>query len=183
MTLCATPATWESLVAYWAGDLSADIEETLEEHLMVCASCAAESARVAAITEVLRNMIPPVVTRGIVDLLRARGRDVRETVFVPGDRREVTLPRDFDLFVFHLTGIDFSRVARADLTLSDETTGDPIAAVREIPFDREAGEVLLCCQRHYASLPPDVVVEVRTHETDGTERCSRYTILHRFRFE
>jgi anti-sigma factor RsiW len=177
---CASRVAFETLVAYWAGDLPATDEAALEEHLMGCATCAGESGRVAEITEALRAMIPPILTRPMVDALRAKGRDVREDSFAPGERREVQLPPDFDLFVFHLGGIDLTRAARVELRVSDEASGEPLTVVDAAPFDAGAGEVLLCCQPHYASLPPDIVAAVHVHDQDGAERAFRYTILHRF---
>jgi hypothetical protein len=176
---CAEPPSFETLVAYWAGDRSAADEEALEEHLMGCASCSAASARVAAITETMRSMIPPVLTRGMVEDLRARGLRVLDNPFAPGERREAAFPRDVDLLIFHLTGVDLTNVARVKVTLREEASGQPLALVDDAPFDREAGEVLLCCQRHFKALPPDVVVDVRVHDADGTQRESTYTILHR----
>jgi anti-sigma factor RsiW len=177
---CAAPAPWETLVAYWAGDMSAADGEALEEHLMGCASCTAASARVAAITETLRAMIPPVVTRAAVERLRAKGARVLESRFAPGERREATFPRDADLLIFHLTGLDLSRASHVELVVRDEATGSILVAVGEAAFDAGAGELLLCCQRHFASLPPDIEVEVRVHAEDRAESSARYGILHRF---
>jgi hypothetical protein len=179
MTGCATPAAWETLVAYWAGDLPAAEEESLEEHLMGCPHCTAESARVAAITETARAMIPPVLTRAALERLRAKGMRVLDSAFAPGERREALFPRDVDLLIFHLTGVDLSGAARVELTLRSESLGTLLRSVPEAPFDPGSGEVLLCCQRHFASLPKDLVVEVRVHDERGEERASKYTILHR----
>ncbi len=180
MSGCTSPVGWEALVEYWAGDLPAADEAALEEHVMGCAACSAESARVAAITESFRAMIPPVLTRAMVDALRAKGRDVRESSYAPEERRATHLPRDFDLFIFHLTGIDLTRAASVELRLLDETSGAPLLVNPSVPFDADAGEVLLCCQPHFARLPPDMIAEVHVHDGQGSEHVSRYTILHRF---
>jgi hypothetical protein len=50
----------------------------------------------------------------------------------------------------------------------------------DAPFDRARGEVLVACQQHYASYPPDTVAEVRVHDAEGRERLDTYTILHRY---
>lgn len=55
MTPCPTPLPWETLVAYWAHDLPPVEEETGELHLMGCAPCSVESARVAAVAEGMRD--------------------------------------------------------------------------------------------------------------------------------
>ena len=39
--MSAHPVPFETLVAYWADDLSADEVDGVEEHLMSCAACSA----------------------------------------------------------------------------------------------------------------------------------------------
>ena len=51
-----------------------------------------------------------------------------------------------------------------------------------MPFEREEGAVLVACQRHYASLPPDTVMEVSIHAPGEAARTATYTILHQFAF-
>ena len=176
---CSAPIAWSQLVDYWAADLPADDEARIEEHLFGCAACSAEAARVAAIGEGVRAILPPVLTGSIVEQLRARGRRVRESRFAPGDRREERFAKDDDLLVFHLGGLDLSRASRVELALRDEDTGALLVTERAAPFDAQHDAVLLCCQRHYASLPPNVVAEVRVHADDG-ERTTTYGIRHVF---
>jgi anti-sigma factor RsiW len=180
MTPCDAPVAWESLVAYWAGELPPVEEPSLDEHLMGCAACSAESARVAAVTETLRAMIPPIVDRARVARLRAKGMRIRESAFAPGDRREERFARDVDLLLFRLGGIDLTRAETVELAIREETSGQLLTASKHVAFDRDAGAVVLCCQRHFAVLPPDVVVEVRVHEAGGGEQAVTFTILHRF---
>jgi len=52
---CPAPMSWETLVAYWAGDLPPEEEEPTELHLMECAVCTAELQRVTAVTEAIRR--------------------------------------------------------------------------------------------------------------------------------
>jgi putative zinc finger protein len=180
MSRCNAPAPWEALVAYWAGDLPSAEEQALEEHLIGCAACSAESARVAAITETLRAMIPAVVDRALLQRLRAQGVRIRESVFAPGDRRDEYFTRDVDMLVFRLGGLDLSRAETVEFAMRDERSGKILTATKNAAFDRDAGAVLVCCQRHYADLPPDVVVEVRVHEVGRAEQLATYTILHHF---
>jgi hypothetical protein len=50
------------------------------------------------------------------------------------------------------------------------------------PFDRERGEVLIACQRHFASMPRDVAFDVRVHRAGGAEpEVTTYYIPHVFR--
>ena len=90
---CAHPIPWATLVDYWAGELDEAETAALEEHLFGCADCTATSARVAAVTEAVREALPPVVSRARVDRLRARGLRVRENAFRPDERSEVDFTR------------------------------------------------------------------------------------------
>jgi anti-sigma factor RsiW len=180
MSPCATPLGWEHLVAYWAGDVSPADEALLEEHLMGCADCSVTSARVAAITEALRKLIPPIVTRDLVEQLRAKGLRIRESSFVPGDRREEYFTSDVDVLIFRLGGLDLARAARIEFSLRDEGSGALLTTMDAAPFDVGADALLLCCQRHYASLPPDVIAEVRVFLRDGGQSVATYAIQHRF---
>jgi hypothetical protein len=49
-----------------------------------------------------------------------------------------------------------------------------------VPFDRDAGEVLVACQRYFAMLPPNIVIEVTVHDREGGESRSLYPIPHVF---
>jgi hypothetical protein len=180
MISCAAPLPEELLVAYWAGDVPLDDEARVEEHLMGCAGCSAASARVAAITETLRAMIPPIVTRNVVEQLRKKGLRIRESTFAPGDRREEWFTPDVDVLIFQLGGLDLAQAVRVEFSLRDEVSGELLTATRAAPFDTDAGALLLCCQRHYASLPPNVIAEVRVYQRDDGEDSATYAIQHRF---
>jgi hypothetical protein len=179
MIACAAPLSWEQLVAYWAGDVPPDDEAAFDEHLMGCPVCCAASARVAAITEALRAMIPAIVTRGVVAQLQNRGLRIRESAFMPGERREEWFTADVDILIFRLGGLDLAQAARVEFSLRDEDSGVLLTMVPAAPFDAGAGALLLCCQRHYASLPPNVIAEVRVFEREGRESVTSYGIQHR----
>ena len=60
---CSNPIAWADLVLYWASDLASAQVESLEDHLIGCGPCSAQSARVSAVVQGLRGLIPPVVER------------------------------------------------------------------------------------------------------------------------
>jgi hypothetical protein len=154
----------------------------LEEHLMGCAGCSEAAARVAAITETLRAMIPAIVDGALLGRLRARGLRIRESSFAPGDRREEWFTADVDLLIFRLGGLDLVQATRVAFSLRDEVSGALLTATSAAPFDAESGALLLCCQRHYAALPPNVIAEVRVYQRDGGEASATYAIQHRMAF-
>jgi anti-sigma factor RsiW len=171
---------WATLVDYWAGDLDEDANAAVEEHLFSCAECTAAAARVAAVTETVRAAIPPVILRAELERLRARGAQVRENDFAPGERREVPFPADVDLLVHRLSGLDLTNAERVDFRITQESTGALVTAVVDAPFDRAEGAVLVACQRHYAALPHDTVMSVAIHTPGAAPRTTTYTILHRY---
>jgi len=174
---CVSPLTWEELVAYWAADLTPADHDRVDEHLLGCAACTAESARVLAVVQALREVIPPVVTRSMLDSLRARGLEIAENTFAPGQRREALFASGVDLLVHRLAGFDLSSTQRVRVTLRVENTEQVLAEIPNAPFDAQEG-ILIACQRHYSNMPPDMVFEVSALDTSGAERSARYTILH-----
>lgn len=178
---CATPIPWEVLVDYWADDLPPARAEELEEHVLGCAPCAAESARVASVTETLRGVLPPIVTRETVARLTAKGTRIRENVLSPGERKEIAFPTDVDLLIHRLVGLDLRDAERVGFVLREESTGEVIAAMDPAPFDRDAGAVLVACERHNVHFPHDTVAELVIHDLHGSSaRRVSYAILHRY---
>lgn len=176
------PLSWSLLVDYWAADadLTPQVLDAVEEHLMGCESCSLSSARVAALTEALRTLVPPLLKPQTVAQLAARGLQIVDNPMQPGERREVWFPRHADILLHRLRGLPLERATRVSFVLRVEGSGDVLVSIDDAPFDRERGEVLVACQQHYASLPPDTVAEIRVRDADDRERVAMYTILHRF---
>jgi len=177
---CASAISFETLVAYWAGDLPPADSESVEEHVMGCASCTETSTRVAAIVQAIGAQIPPVVSRDDVAKLRARGLRVVDNAVQLGERKEAIFPPDADILIHRLGGLDLSRVTRVGLTVKVEETGETIFQTDDAPFDREAGEVLIACQRHFSVYPPNIVFEVRSRDASHRETLAVYEVPHVF---
>lgn len=168
------------LAAYFAGD-HAD-ETRVEEHLFACATCTREAEAVAAITERLRGEIPVVVDAERLARLQARGLVIRENSIAPETPTTTPFPADVDVLLHRLSGLDLSDATRVDVSVSVESTGRPLLTVPDVRFDRDAGAVLVACQRHFEVMPPDTLMEVRVHTPSG-ERVRRYSIMHVFAAE
>ena len=177
---CPHPIAWDTLVDYWAGDLDDAATTAVEDHVFGCADCTTASAGVAAVTETARAALPPIVSRRRLEQLRARGMRIRENEFLPGQRGEVRFGPDTDLLIHRLAGLDLTGAERVAFRITAESTGELMTAVDAVPFDAAAGAVLVACQRHYAALPPDTVMEVTIHVPDAPPRTATYTILHQF---
>ncbi len=177
---CAHPVEWETLVAYWANDLGSDEVEVVEAHVMSCGDCTASSGRVAVITESIRSLIPPILTLAQLEAARARGVRVEENRMSPGQRTEVLFRHDVELLAHRLVGLDMSRSERVAVRILAESTGALIFESLRAPFDRDVGEVIVACQKHFRAFPHDVVIEVEAIEPGGASTRATYTIPHRF---
>ena len=175
---CKAPISWEELVSYWAGDLTPSEVDRLDEHLLGCAACSAESARVAAVAQALRTFVPPVVTREALGYLRAQGLRIEEDQFLPGQRKGVLFRADVDLMILRLAGLDLSQATQVRLTVRAESTGQVLTEEQSVPFDSDG--VLVACQRHFVSAPHDILFEVRAVSASGAEQSGIYTVPHVF---
>jgi hypothetical protein len=177
---CASPITWETLVGYWAGDLGEAEVDSLEEHLLGCASCTAASGRVAAVTEAVRSLISPVIDRAGLARLRARGLHIVENPVAPGERKECVFPVGVDILLHRLGGLALQDGTVLGLRVLAESTRDVLFEFPDVPFDAGSGEVLVACQRHFAALPHDVLFEVSARDASGREKRVHYSVPHRY---
>ena len=178
MTPC--PISWETFVAYWARDLSPEQEASLEEHVMGCATCTTLSERVAGITESLRRLLPSIIAPEQLTRLGALGVPFQETRLSPGERKSVRFPAGIDISIHRLGGLPLVDAQRVAVEVRVESSGQVILDLPDVPFDRNDGAVLIACQRHFASFPPDILFRVRSFSTSGTETRSEYVVLHEF---
>lgn len=177
---CREPIADERLVDYWAGELEPAELDAIDEHLVGCAACSARSARVAAVTETLRSMIPALIDDARLAELRSRGLRVVEGTFLPGERKPAVFANGVDLLVHRLGGLELARAERVRVVLRVEETGEAILDVPFATFERATGEVLIACQRHFEAFPPNVVAEVRATMPAGVEEIATYAIPHHY---
>jgi hypothetical protein len=172
--------TSEEIVAYWADDLAAADVDRLDEHFMGCAACAEASARVAVLAEAMRTIIPPVVDHAALAALRARGYRIKENPLQPDERRPALFEAATDLLIHRLVALDLTEATNVAVLMTVEETGHVLLHEPSVPFDRDSGEILIACQRHFASFPPNIVVQVHVHGAAGTESVASYPIPHVF---
>ena len=176
---CDKPLSFEALTEYWAESLPQAELDRIEEHLLGCATCSEQSARIAALVEPLRAFTPPAVTRAEVERLRDLGMTIAENSFTPGHGHSVHFSRELDLMIHRLVGFDLENVERLQVTVRVASSGKVLFEDPNAPFDTREG-VLIACLRHYSSLPPDTEFELRARESQGAERSAVYGILHVF---
>jgi len=176
---CSARVSWPDLVLYWARDPELSDLEGLEEHLMGCAECTADSEIVAKLALAARDFVPACVTRAHLGRLQERGARIVENAFVPSARKEVVFPKASDLLIHRLGGMDFANADHVDLTVKIESSGAVLQNEKNVPFDTHEG-VFIACQRHFASLPPDVMFELRVTDVSGKVHEATYLIPHLF---
>lgn len=180
MSACREPVPSETLVAYWADDLPPSEVDRVDEHLMGCAACTATSERIARIARAIREAIPPMVSAAKVEALRARGVRIRENVVQSTERRVVFFGKSDEIVLHRLVGLDLSDVERVGVKVIVEGTDQVLLTEPEAPFEPDAGEILVACQRHFAGYPPNIVFEVRARTRSGEERVTSFAVPHVF---
>jgi hypothetical protein len=131
---CESPLSWEVLVAYWAGDLPSDEEETTELHLMGCPTCTAESERVAAVAQGIRDARPE---------LRA----------IPGEKRAPAAPRR--RFLYTAVGAASLAAAAAIFFIIPRGPGDFSVRLAAPVRDGSLGEVKPPAEARHVRLEPE----------------------------
>ena len=178
---CGSPIGDERFAAYWANELTPDEVAAIDDQLFACAGCSGDATRLSNIVQAFRTMVPPVITRADVERLRAQGRVVRDQDFSPGVRTPVTFDRDVDFLIHHLRGLELADAERVEVVVRSESGGGPLFEDHFAPFDRDRGEVLIACQRHFAAMPSDIVFDVRVHRTGSApSTVATYLIPHDF---
>ncbi len=177
MSACATPVTFETLVAWWTGDLAADQADRVEEHLFTCDACAAASARLAKLAAGLREHLPPVISHAHRDRLLAKGARIRVTPVDAGVDARAPFGLDVD-FLVHALRADLSRAERVDVEVVMQERSEPLL-LEAVPFDAKTGEVLICCQRHFQHLSAtDPTFRVHVVEGGQRRRVGDYLVVH-----
>lgn len=180
---CEGPISFESLVAYWLGDLPEDRAAPLEEHLFGCVHCTRRLEALVALASGVRAAVREgklslVVSGRFVAELRQAGLRLREYRLGPGDSVNCTIRPDDDAVVSHLR-VPLAGVRRLDVvsTLSD---GGPPLRVAEVPFDAESGEVFIIPSAAWLKTMPAFTMRLRLVSVDDAreEMVGEYTFNH-----
>lgn len=177
----AHPVSHEQLVDYWTGDLDVEGEAGVEAHVLGCGACASRSAGVYAVVQALRSSVPPVINRAKIAKLEQQGVRIRRNPVAPGERKRSPFPKDVDILLHELGGLDLSDVARIDLELQTED-GEVLWHFDAVPFDPDEGRVFVACQRHFSGSPPNLVAVIHAHDAGRRAPVAQYTLLHEWEF-
>jgi hypothetical protein len=177
--VCDEPLSWETMVAYWLGDLPEQDEWKAEEHYLGCQQCADQLFRLAGVAAALRawhrsGRGQVVVTEAALAALRAAGQQLLELRLTAGQTPNQPFPPEIDFVVARLAG-DLAAVERLDLELSSGD-GLPFYSVRDAPFDPASGEVLVLCERHLAASHSTLLFRLHLHRAYGSVSTADYLV-------
>lgn len=147
MSSCASPIDWETLAAYWLGELPAKEEENVEAHYFGCAHCAGRLERFAAFAKAIRAAVREGrfafgLTPRFLDELKREGLRLREYAVPPGGSVNCTITAEDDAVVSRLQ-TPLAGVKRVDALRTLELGGKiERRRAEDVPFDPAAGEVL-----------------------------------------
>lgn len=177
---CSHGVAAENWIDFFASDLDEEAGERLEQLLFECARCAAEAERWGAVAGGAGMAIPPVITTKALRALQDQGELMNENVMHPGEHRRASFPDGGRLLIHRLRGLDLARADRVNIALSTPS-GAPLVRFEDVPFDRDTGEVIIACQRHFGeSFPTDIVFEIERCVVDQVEVVATYGVDHAY---
>ncbi|MBW2629603.1 MAG: hypothetical protein JRE45_18575 [Deltaproteobacteria bacterium] len=177
---CSHGVAAESWIDFFASELDDEAGERLERLLFECTQCAAEAERWGAVAGATGLVIPPVLTPEALRALQNQGELMNENVMQPGDHRRAEFPDGGRLLIHRLEGLELGPDDRIDLALSTPE-GAPLVRFEDVPFDRDTGEVLVACQRHFGeSFPEKIVFEIERRVADQVEVLATYSVDHTY---
>jgi hypothetical protein len=182
MKPCAKPIELERLTAWWLDELQ---DEALEEHLLACAWCAKRAESLAACAQGIRaavrnGAVDLALTPRFLEYLKQQGMRLREYPARPGETVHCTIRAEDDAVVSRLKA-PLAGVRRVDVLHSVEVGGATERWREEdVPFDPEAGEVLLIPSAAGLRKMPAFTSRVRLLAVDekGERSLGEYTFAH-----
>jgi hypothetical protein len=179
---CKNPIDFETLVAYWLGEVAEKREVTLEEHLFACAHCSKRLEELAALAAGVRATVEDgkvslVVSGRFVEAMKQAGLRLREYQLDPGGSVNCTIRTDDDAVISRLRA-PLAGVKRLDLVRV--RAGQPEARVADLPFDADTGEVFVIPSAAWLKTMPAFTMRMRLIDVSekGEAPIGEYTFNH-----
>jgi len=142
---CPSPLAWDTLLAYWLGELPAGRAEQIEEHYIGCARCSRRLGQLAALARGIRQLartsgVTMVVNAAFVRRLTENGLRVREYCVPQNGSVNCTVAPEDDFVVGRLEAA-LSGVQRVDL-LTLDSQGRTALRQEDIPFAADSRAVV-----------------------------------------
>lgn len=179
---CAKPIDYEKLTAWWLGELQ---DESIEEHLLACAHCAKRAEDLAACAQGIKAVIQDgrlaiALTPGFLEHLKNEGYRIREYPAGPGETIHCTIRAEDDAVLSRLKA-PLAGASRVDALHSVDLGGrTERRRVEDVPFDPQAGEVLLMPSSHDLRKMPAHTwrVQLVAVEDDHERSLGEYAFQH-----
>jgi hypothetical protein len=179
---CESPVGFETLIAYWLGEVPKEHEAALEEHLFGCAHCTRQLDGLVALASGVRaavkgGKVSVVVSAPFVEAMRQAGLSLREYRLGPGGSVNCTIHAGDDAVISRMRA-PLAGVKRLDLlsTLDDE----PEVRLADIPFEVETGELLFIPSAAWLKTMPAFTMRLRLIAVGeaGEQQVAHYTFNH-----
>lgn len=183
---CSQPLEFETLVAYWLGELTESVETQIEEHLFACGHCMGQLERLAALAAgvraaMWRGAVQVVITQPFLDELRRQGMRIREYCLMDGQSVDCTIRADDDAVVGRLS-VPLAGVTRLDALERLDLGDGHVRQTRlvDVPFDPDTGAVLsLPAASVLRRLPRHTLrIQLMAVEEAGDRLLGEYTFEH-----
>lgn len=183
---CTGPIGLEALVAYWLGELSAEEEAPVEEHLFGCAACTRRLDELAVLAAGIRaavrdGALQAVITQPFLEHMKGQGMRIREYRLAAGERVACTIRTGDDAVVSRLQA-PLEGIARVDVLQSIDLGDGRVQQWRleDVPFAPDAGEVLALPSAAALRAMPAHTFRVRLVAVDesGDRSLGEYTFAH-----
>lgn len=180
---CNSPLGWDTLLAYWLGELEPAAEARTEEHYLGCALCSQRLDELTALAAEVRALITTrgvnlVINDAFVRRLAEQGLRVREyRVPLNGSVNCTVVPED-DMVVAYLEA-PLASVQRLDLvTLGSD--GAALMRQDDIPFVAASDGVVVSPGIGMLRSLPQTVLRLRLLAVDdqGERPLGDYTFNH-----
>lgn len=178
---CDEPLALRTLADYWL-DGDAHDYERLEEHLFACDSCTQRLEDVVALGEGVARLVRDgavelVLTPSLLAKATGGGLRIREYRLAPGERVSCTVTPEDDWLVSRLVG-RFEGVSRLDLVT--ELEGGAVRRIQDVPFEAEAGELIVGQAMPAMRLVQHALIRMRlmSQEGGGERLIAEYTFDH-----
>lgn len=180
---CQEPLGWDTLLAYWLGELEPGDEAQIEEHYLGCGQCSRRLEQLAALVRDVGTLartsgVNMIVDEPFVDRLRDAGLQVREyRVALNGSVNCTVTPED-DFVVGRLEA-PLAGVRRVDM-LSQFSFSDAEQRQEDIPFVAGSGGVVIAPSIEALRAMPTSVLRIRLLAIDdqGERTLGEYTFNH-----
>lgn len=180
---CASPLGWDTLIAYWLGELDAAEEARAEEHYLGCARCSHRVEQLAALAGGVRGLartsgVNMVINDEFLRRLSEDGLRVREYRVPANGSVDCTAAPEDDFVVGRLEA-PLAGVRRVDV-LSLDGDGNVEARQQDVPFMADSGGVVVAPRVAWLRSMPAFTMRLRLLAVDdaGERPLGDYTFNH-----